>query len=205
MSDEIADHVEDATEIMRSLSARMAELENFFPTPEAFNRLPTGIRQYIADLETRCDPSGDVQELVLARYTCRALELQMEELERSLHYSSGALSVAMKRLDEAEAENARLLSIMPPTAGAADPRFVGQGDWAVFADKVVAERDQLREDVRQAVADYMCSEGCSCCQDVGAHKRHAERLAQLLEVPKYEDRSGYNFYQYRSLSEEESS
>lgn len=27
MSDEIADHVEDATEIMRSLSARVAELE----------------------------------------------------------------------------------------------------------------------------------------------------------------------------------
>lgn len=160
MSDEIADHVEDAIEIMRSLSARMAELEE---------RIFDAGREH--DAKT-CKLGAECPWCEIARL---------------------------------EAENARLLSIMPPTAGAADPRFVGQGDWAVFADKVVAERDQLREDVRQAVADYMCSEGCSCCQDVGAHKRHAERLAQLLEVPKYEDRSGYNFYQYRSLSEEESS
>lgn len=136
--------------------------------------------------------------------TLRDFPFNVYHLDVEVVRSADLLNLLL-HMAELEAENARLLSIMPPTAGAADPRFVGQGDWAVFADKVVAERDQLREDVRQAVADYMCSEGCSCCQDVGAHKRHAERLAQLLEVPKYEDRSGYNFYQYRSLSEEESS
>lgn len=161
-------------------SARVADLENFVPTLEAVNRLPTGIRQYVHDLQTRCDPSGDVQELTLARDTCRALELRVEELE---------------------AENARLLSIMPPTAGAADPRFVGQGDWAVFAEKVVAERDQLRVDVRQAVADYMWSEGCSCCQNVEAHEEHTKRLAELLDVPMYGDGSGYDFHRFRSPGE----
>jgi hypothetical protein len=40
------------------------------------------------------------------------------------------------------------------------------------------------------------SEGCSCCQNVEAHEKHAVRLGELLDVPKYEDDSGYNFAQF---------
>ena len=54
------------------------------------------------------------------------------------------------------------------------------------------------EAMRAAVADYMYSEGCSCCQDIEAHKRHTQRLAELLGVEKYDDGSGYNFAQYRT-------
>jgi len=39
------------------------------------------------------------------------------------------------------------------------------------------KRTELKE-LRQAVADYMRSEGCSCCRDIDAHERHAERLAK---------------------------
>ncbi len=46
--------------------------------------------------------------------------------------------------------------------------------------------------IREAVADYMYSEGCCCCQ-LDAHKDHAARLAKLLDVPAYDDDSGYNF------------
>lgn len=46
--------------------------------------------------------------------------------------------------------------------------------------------------LRQAVADYMQSEGCSCCRGSN-HAEHKAVLAKLLNVPKYSDRSGYDF------------
>lgn len=55
--------------------------------------------------------------------------------------------------------------------------------------------------VRRAVADYMQSEGCGCCRDVDAHREHTARLAALLEVPMYADKSGYDFARYRSIKE----
>ena len=54
------------------------------------------------------------------------------------------------------------------------------------------------KDIRRAVADYMRSEGCSCCQDWDAHREHAARLAKLLHVRKYSDGSGYNFGKHES-------
>lgn len=56
--------------------------------------------------------------------------------------------------------------------------------------------------LREAVANYMYSEGCSCCQgdDHGAHKA---ALAELLSVPQYPDGSGYNFYSFRSIAKAE--
>jgi methionine aminopeptidase len=54
------------------------------------------------------------------------------------------------------------------------------------------------EQIRQAIADYMGSEGCSCCQNIDAHKLHTARLAGLLDVPMYSDGSGYDFHQFRS-------
>lgn len=54
------------------------------------------------------------------------------------------------------------------------------------------------KEIRQAVADYIRSEGCSCCRDEKAHKRHEARLGKLLRVPKYQDGSGYDFSKFRS-------
>lgn len=52
--------------------------------------------------------------------------------------------------------------------------------------------------VRRAIADYMRSEGCDCCQDIEAHKKHAKILAELLGIDPYDDDSGYNFGKYES-------
>jgi hypothetical protein len=52
--------------------------------------------------------------------------------------------------------------------------------------------------VRQAFADYVNSEGCSCCRDDEAHRAAAERLAGFLRVPKFKDGSGYDFGRYKS-------
>jgi hypothetical protein len=60
-----------------------------------------------------------------------------------------------------------------------------------------ARRD-FAKNVRKAVADYMSSEGCSCCQDEDGHKKHKKVLAKLLDVPMYDDKSGYDFYQFKT-------
>jgi hypothetical protein len=52
--------------------------------------------------------------------------------------------------------------------------------------------------IRTAVADYMRSEGCSCCRDTEAHFKHGEALGKLLRVKKYPDGSGYDFKKYRT-------
>lgn len=60
------------------------------------------------------------------------------------------------------------------------------------------ELEDFKSQLRQAIADYMRSEGCSCCQNTEAHKIHEEQLAMLLNVPKYDDGSGYDFSKYQS-------
>jgi len=55
------------------------------------------------------------------------------------------------------------------------------------------EIEKLKEELRQAMSDYVRSEGCSCCQDRDKHKESAERIAKLIDVPPYDDGSGYQF------------
>lgn len=64
--------------------------------------------------------------------------------------------------------------------------------------ELLAMRDFARIQIRKAVADYMESEGCSCCRDIEGHAEHTKRLAELLDVPMYKDGSGYDFRQFRS-------
>lgn len=52
--------------------------------------------------------------------------------------------------------------------------------------------------IRQAFADYVASEGCSCCQNIEAHTEAAAKLGKLLHVDPYEDGSGYDFRRYRT-------
>jgi len=62
-------------------------------------------------------------------------------------------------------------------------------------------KDDLKEfkkQMRQAVANYMRSEGCSCCRDIEGHEQHTEALAKLLNVRKYSDGSGYNFSKHKT-------
>lgn len=54
---------------------------------------------------------------------------------------------------------------------------------------------ELRAKLRTALADYMLSEGCSCCQG-SQHHDHANVLGKLLNVKRYDDGSGYDFYRY---------
>lgn len=59
-------------------------------------------------------------------------------------------------------------------------------------------RKELKE-IRTAVADYMGTEGCSCCRDISGHEENYKKLAKLLKVPKYKDGSGYNFSKFQTV------
>lgn len=53
--------------------------------------------------------------------------------------------------------------------------------------------------VRQAIADYMRTEGCSCCRDYDGHIQNRKKLALLLDVPEHpEEDDYYDFSGYRS-------
>ncbi len=54
------------------------------PTAENINALPSSLRQYIHDLETRCDPAGEVQALRCAQEDVVALQAQLTEAESAL-------------------------------------------------------------------------------------------------------------------------
>ena len=51
----------------------------------------------------------------------------------------------------------------------------------------------MKEEIRIALANYMKSEGCDCCRDHALHEKYEGILGRLLDVPEYEDGSGYDF------------
>jgi len=55
-----------------------------------------------------------------------------------------------------------------------------------------------RKELRRVLADYMRSEGCSCCRDSESHDRNKELLAKMLNVPRYPDGSGYDFPKFQT-------
>jgi len=55
------------------LAKELDRIESFSPTPEQTNALPYHIRNYIHLVESRCDPAGDIRELVIARDTIQSL------------------------------------------------------------------------------------------------------------------------------------
>ena len=57
---------------------------NFKPDPQHINSLPLPLRTYIHRLETRCDPTGDLQQIASLTEQRDALVLKVRELEAEL-------------------------------------------------------------------------------------------------------------------------
>lgn len=53
-------------------------------TAAEINRLPARVRQYIHDLETRCDPNGETRQLWILREQNIALQKKIKELKCEL-------------------------------------------------------------------------------------------------------------------------
>jgi hypothetical protein len=58
--------------------------------------------------------------------------------------------------------------------------------------------DRLKQ-IRQVLADYMWSEGCvGCCGNSEKHTEAEKKLAKLLKIPAYKDKSGYEFLKFKT-------
>lgn len=82
-----------------------------YPSSDEIRQLPDHIRSYIHDLETRCDPAGDLRRLDAERQKRRELEAEVERLEGALqeideganHLAPGQLGdIAQDALNRAE-------------------------------------------------------------------------------------------------------
>jgi hypothetical protein len=65
----------------RWCSMELKRTASTYPTVDEINALPKKFRQYIHDLENRCDKSGDVQTIAILRQDRVALQQRIEELE----------------------------------------------------------------------------------------------------------------------------
>lgn len=70
-------------------AGRYRALLGFVPDAEHINSLPEPLRRYIHDLETRCDPAGDVRERLCSEWVVAAqnekiarLSQRIDELEK---------------------------------------------------------------------------------------------------------------------------
>lgn len=61
------------------LKEQLSAVSDFKPTSACINALPDSIRQYIHDLETRCDPAGDIQTMASLKDQRDALAKQLSE------------------------------------------------------------------------------------------------------------------------------
>lgn len=59
----------------------------------------------------------------------------------------------------------------------------------------------FKKQIKNAIADYVASEGCFCCENTEEHQKAKLRIAKLLRIPKYDDGSGFDFGKYETKSE----
>ena len=71
--------------LVETLVDRLRAFDDWLPAN--VNALPEGPRRYIHDLETRCDPAGDVQMMALQADTIRGLVAKVRDLEAELALS----------------------------------------------------------------------------------------------------------------------
>ena len=98
----IAEH-----EAVPDLCDEVGRLRSWTPTAENINALPDGIRQYVHDLETRSDPTGDVQTIAVQKENLCALEKRVVELEGALEYLGECVDAAKAEGLDAQIYNAR--------------------------------------------------------------------------------------------------
>ena len=62
--------------------------------------------------------------------------------------------------------------------------------------RIQAIVEEFKKEVRELIANYMRSEGCTCCQDFEEHAKNKKLLGELLDCGKYDGEDDYNFHQY---------
>lgn len=56
------------------------------------------------------------------------------------------------------------------------------------------------EKLRTHFANYVYSEGCSCCRNDEPHNDAMAEICKILSIPQYDDESGYNTSLFKTIS-----
>lgn len=67
--------------LWRSHAYALTGFEGWEPTSEAINELPEPVRRYVHDLETRCDPAGEVRDLTMIKAENEQLRKALEDVK----------------------------------------------------------------------------------------------------------------------------
>ena len=70
--------------------------KNWIPSPANVNSLPEPLRGYIHDLETRCDPAGEVAALTLTKDQNRQLQAVIVDLQDKLQKAEAAVQTVVQ-------------------------------------------------------------------------------------------------------------
>ena len=74
------------------------------PSAANINRLPGPIRRYIHDIETRCDPAGDIQTIAVLRENLEAALRERDDSDNDRTILLNTLSARNARIAELERE-----------------------------------------------------------------------------------------------------
>ena len=124
----------------QALEKEVERLTAFTPTPANINALPEPIRRYIHDIETRCDPAGDVAALTLTKDQNRQLEQCVPECE-------GLLRKCKTDGDEYTNEDGCAFCMMVPTDEA------GPLKWKHVSTCIIVEIDAYFERRKEALGN----------------------------------------------------
>jgi len=103
------------------------------------------------------------------------------------------------------AKSARKLDTCPLCSGRLTPiharELLCDDCSSIFQPDVVERYTRIGFfELRNLVAILYCASGCSCCQDTETWNATAEKLGKLLDIPVYDDGSGYDFYTVRDAA-----
>lgn len=149
---------------------RLMELENFLPTAEHINALPEGLRKFVHDIETMCDPSGYVAELALTKDLLRAAGVKIgvlkkerdegnDRAERAIEVSLRAGSErdeAKRVLDEAIRQNAAQVDRLVAEKQRVELK---RDEWSGIAGTHAGEIELLRRNLEEAEGRYAACYG----------------------------------------------
>ena len=167
------------------------------PTSANINQLPELLRAYIHALETRCDPAGELRELVIARDTCRALEAELETLKAAHDQQAQEMAKLIQKhrrhveLSPGVGDDAQryALAVLDDVLAEAAPTLAGtlQADEAALAQEMA--RLQLRVTLaeRQVERMALCPDHrdkatgrCIVCQaEERTTQEHRERRQEV--------------------------
>lgn len=146
---------------VREICDARFSLQEWQPTSENINALPETLRRYIHDLETRCDPAGDVAQLSLTKDQNRSIIVMFSEAEEALkalerernQWKQLALAKDSQywhdQFCQEEDKNAQLKAELAESKQQGCNHGIRERDMECFQDaaSVTRERDELRSNV----------------------------------------------------------